>query len=304
MSAMQSAGLEDANFTQSIWRYELEWWPEDDPNQVSSSYISGEYTGQTTIDLPNLQNLTVYRIRVRAWDKAHNVSEWSDLAEGMPQPTFGWTDLINNATGCFISSLHSEKSKGFKGNIKWFAGLKVGRYEPDAKEAELIYGEDKAWPVQLEIGWQHRPYLEVGISAGYMKLDGKALLSVTQKKSVDPLTFRMIPCSMTFRWIPFRNPGHILTPYLGGGINAWWYQEDKIKGKDTNGWNYGGHGLCGVRLLLDQFDPKNAKFLEKDFGVIDTYLTLEVIYNWINNFGGSRLDLAGAFYQVGVLFLF
>jgi hypothetical protein len=294
---------EDPNFSQSILKYKLEWWPEGDFNQVASRDISGDYSGWKE-DIPNLRNDTTYEIRVTARDKANNVSKGSDVVTGIPQETLGWLELLEEKGGCFISSVYSKKRKNVEGRRRWLAGLKVGRYESGSEEADMVYGEDRVWPVQIEIGWIHRSYLEVGLSSGYMEMDGIAIKKLTREKSIDSVTFRMIPSSMTFRWIPFENSGHVLTPYLGGGINAWWYQEDEPKGEDMSGWNFGYHGLCGVRFLLDRFDPKHARLLEKDFGVKDTYLTLEVVYNWINDFGESRLDLGGAFYQAGILFLF
>jgi hypothetical protein len=246
----------------------------------------------------------IYRIRVRAWDKAKNDSEWSEAVEGTPQPTLGWTDLSNDPGGCFVSALHSENRRRLWRVGRYFAGLKVGRYVPRASEADVIYGEDKAWPFQVEIGWVHRPYLEVGFATGYMELDGTAIKILTHEKSIDPAVFRMVPGAMTFRWLFFQNPEKILIPYLGGGINIWWYKEEKPRGKNTEGWKYGAHGSCGVRLLLDKFDPKHADFLSSGFGVKNTYLTLDFVYHWIDNFGESRLDLGGTFYQAGILFLF
>ena len=109
---------------------------------------------------------------------------------------------------------------------------------------------------------------------------------------------------MTLRLLPFFDREWVVTPYIGGGLNAWWYEEDKSRGKDTDGWKYGYHGVFGLRVLLDRFDPKQARLVKENYGLMHTYFTLEAVYNWINNLGDSRLDLGGAFYQAGVLFLF
>jgi hypothetical protein len=296
------AGTVDPNFSQSIWRYKLEWWPDGDSNQVAHRYITQEeYSGEEIIS--NLRNYTTYKVQVMAIDKANNESEWSE-GSGTPQETLGWLELLEEKGGCFISCVNSKGGKEPGGGIGWLAGLKAGRYKPGSDEADLVYGEDRAWPVQAEIGWIHRSHLEVSFGTGYMEMDGCAIKVLSGEKSIDTVTFRIIPCTMTLRWIPLGHSEHVLTPYLGGGIDAWWYQEDETNGKDIDGWKYGYHGLCGVRLLLDPFDPKHAKSLEKGFGVKDTYLTLEMVYNWIDDFGDSRLDLGGIFYQAGILFLF
>ncbi|MGA1863463.1 MAG: hypothetical protein ACMUHX_00210 [bacterium] len=299
------AETEDPNFSQSIWKYRLEWWPEDDSNQMEYRYIDQEeYSGTEIIwNLSNLQNNITYKVRVMAFDKAYNESGWSE-GSGTPQQTMGWLELLGEKGGCFISSVDSEKNKDPGDSRKWLAGLKAGRYKPGSDEAELVYGEDRAWPVQAEIGWIHRSRLEVSLGTGYMEMDGTAIKVLSMERSIDTVTFRIVPCSMTFRWVPFGYSGHVMNPYLGGGIDAWWYQEEEPDGKDIDGWKYGYHGLCGIRLLLDTFDPKHARSLERDFGVKDTYFTLEMVYNWIDNFGDSRLDLGGIFYQAGILFLF
>ena len=296
----QMEGLEDPNFSQSLKEYEVAYCRKDDPNEVWTNIPVGNVTENI---ISGVDNIVLYRIRVRARDKANNVSGWSDEKEKMPQPTLGLLDLLDNSSGCFISTLTSKRKKG-RGGRRWLVGLKVGGYEPSSDEADLIYGEDRAWPVQLEIGWVHRRYLEIALGAGYMELDGTGLAVETLEKSMDQLTFRIVPCFMTFRWIPFDYPEQILIPYLGGGINAWWYQEDKPKRENRDGWKSGYHGLLGVRFLLNQFDPEHARVLEKEFGIIRTYLNFEMVYHWIDNFGESRLDLGGAFYQAGILFLF
>ncbi len=300
--------LEDTNFSRSIMQYELRYWPKDEEDQDTNIiYPVRDPDGvlqPNRIEISGLQNNTTYYIQVRARDKAGNLSEGSEVVEGTPQPTLGWLELLDEKGGCFISSVSSEEGKDAEGSRRWFAGLKAGNYEPSSEEADLVYGDDRAWAFQVEIGWIHRPYLEVSLGTGYLEMEGMAVKILTGEKSIDPVTFRMIPSSMTFRWIPIRGSGHILVPYLGCGIDAWWYQEDELKGKDISGWNYGYHGLCGVRFLLDRLDSKHADSLEKDFRVRDTYLTLEVVYNRINDFEDSRLDLGGALYQVGILFLF
>ncbi|MGA1841844.1 MAG: fibronectin type III domain-containing protein [bacterium] len=296
------AEIDDPNFSQSIWKYKLEWWPEDDSNQVEHRYISQEeYSGKEIIS--NLQNNITYKVRVMAIDKAQNESGWSE-GSGTPQETLGWLELLEEKGGCFISSVDSGKNKDTGGGGRWLAGLKAGRYKPASDEADLVYGDDRVWPVQAEIGWIHRSLLEVSFGTGYMEMDGSAIKVLSRERSIDTVTFRIIPSSMTLRWIPFGYSGHVLNPYLGGGIDAWWYQEEEPDGKDIDGWKYGYHGLCGIRMLLDPFDRKHARSLEKDFGVKDTYITLEMVYNWIDDFGDSRLDLGGIFYQAGILFLF
>ena len=109
---------------------------------------------------------------------------------------------------------------------------------------------------------------------------------------------------MNFRFLPIRDIGNIFTPYIGVGVNTWWYGEDKSRGKDKNGWKYGYNGVLGLRLLLDHFDLKNAEAFERLYGVRHTYLTLEAVYNRIDNLKDNRLDLSGLFYRAGVLFLF
>jgi len=300
-------GVNDPNFKESIRCYELHYWPELDPTQdtnvvVPVALVQGSQNPNWTIN--QLDNYVAYRIRVRAWDKADNVSDWSDEVEGMPQPTMGWLDLVEERGGCFISSLDSEKGERPGKGGRWFAGLKVGRFEPQSEQAKLVYDNDRPLQIQFEMGWIHRRYLDVSVGVGYMEMEGTAILPVTQERSIDEVTFRMVPCFMSMRWVPFRTPGGILLPYVGGGVDAWWYREEKPLGKDRDGWHSGYHGLCGIRILLDHFDPRHSEALERDYGIVDTYFTLEATYNRVDNFGGSGLDLGGTLFQAGVQFLF
>lgn len=305
----KGTAFEDANFRESLDFYELEYWRGDDPNQslnAQKQYIVAGYSAEGTpsAEIQNLQNHIAYKIRVRARDKAGNISGWSDEVEGTPSPTLGLTDLVNEKGGCFISFLDSGRNEDTPAKRRWFSGVKAGFYGPQADATRQVYGEDRGWPVQLEIGWVHRPYMEIGLAAGYMEMDGMALLPDGMGKSIDHVVFRMVPCSMTLRFIPFRNIGRVLSPYIGGGPSIWWYQEDKLDKKDIDGCKYGYHGVLGLRVLLDQLDPKHARLMSENYWVLDTYFTLEAVYNWIDNYGDSQLDLGGPFFQAGILFLF
>ncbi|MGA1843124.1 MAG: hypothetical protein ACMUIS_01005 [bacterium] len=304
-SLQDADGVNDPNFTESIGWYELHYWPKDDPSQDANVMAPiGSVQGSPSLNwtIYSLDNDVTYTIRVRARDKAENVSDWSEV-EGTPRQTKGWLDLVEEKGGCFISSLDSGKREQPGTWGEWFAWLKVGRFEPQSEEAKLVY-DDRPWQFQFEMGWIHRRHLDVSVGVGYMKMEGTAILPATQEKSIDEVTFRMIPCVMTVRWVPYRTRGGVLLPYVGGGVDAWWYQEGKPLGKDRDGWNFGYHGLCGIRILLDHFDPKHAEVLERDHGIEDTYFTLEATYSRVDNFGASGLDLGGPLFQAGVQFLF
>ncbi len=305
--------LMDSNFSESflfkdfpvdetLKGYILEYWSSKEPvNLIRPGIIPAH---QTRYKITEVQNFETYKIRIRAVDIAGNISEWSEEVEGTPQPTLGLTDITGEKGGCFIFSLNPKKGSAINKKRRWIGGVKGGFYEFRSKETKLVYGDDTVWPFQADIGLVLNPVIEAGFTVGYMQMEGMGLMPYNFNKSEDPLTFRILPCSFTLRWLPLHNTGWLPNPYIGGGIDIWLYKEDKFISKNIDGSKYGYHGVFGLRILLDPFDTDHAEIIYDDFGIIDTYFILEAVYNSIDNFGKSRLDLGGLLYQAGIMFLF
>ena len=140
----------------------------------------------------------------------------------------------------------------------------------------------------------------IGIALAY-KFDGYTV-DESLKQSIDNETIKMavIPCYLQANYFYQKIQDQLLVPYVGAGLDAWYYKERVAGERSAQGIKSGYHGLIGAKLLLDRIDPKAAPRM-KEFGINNTYLALEMRYNKIDNFGDSALNLSGPIYKVGIL---
>lgn len=183
------------------------------------------------------------------------------------------------------------------------ASFWVGYYLPKDTSFQKIYSDDGEMAGFLEFSKTWLSQIEATMGIGGTHFSGRLLMNDPNALCIDKATLTLAPaylqCSYLFHYAREQK----LIPYLGGGLDAWGYLENKA-GHSVKGVKYGYHGLAGVRFLLDWLDPQAAKSSFQEYGVENTYLVLETRWLQINNFGEHKLDFSGPLYRIGLLWEF
>ncbi len=159
--------------------------------------------------------------------------------------------------------------------------------------------------------------LSIGGSLGWWSIEGKGRkLDGTQSQDKTTLTVVPLTLDLGLRLtvLAFRY-GFPLVPYARGGLAYafWWAKDgnDKVstwtgvdnKVRTAEGGIAGLHGTIGVRLLLDNFEPRAARGFDLETGVNHSYLFAEYQRLSLNNFGDSRtMDLSDGVITFGLAF--
>jgi len=159
--------------------------------------------------------------------------------------------------------------------------------------------------------------LDLGLGAGWWSKSAKAFVQNTNRRSGDDTAFRILPLSLslTYRFDRFADIVPIV-PYGRASLERWQWWVTKGGGGTatsdagasgsgaTNGWSAAG----GLALLLDYLDPTLAREMDRDIGINDTYLFLEVGRTVVKDFGsGKSWDLSPdrkLTWSGGILFVF
>jgi hypothetical protein len=187
--------------------------------------------------------------------------------------------------------------------------LGAGPYRPDVDSGFVtspgpyreVFGSGKPWAFRLHAGraiYTGVGALELGLKTGFFQDSGKGINSVTGERSGDDTNLRIVPTSLTltyrFDWLSVRY-GFPFAFYARGALERynWWVTDgggDWAEKGATNGWSATG----GVAFLLDFFDPELARELDKDSGMNDTWLFVDVTTTKVDDFGaGKSWDLSG-----------
>lgn len=184
----------------------------------------------------------------------------------------------------------------------WSAEVKTGFFMPDDNVLASYFGKccNLITRVQGGLLWDKKYGAE--ISAGFLYRSGYGRSATSGAISSDRFTFYLIPMETNFTWrldyFKFRD----VLPYFKGGLDYVLFIED-INGTTRKGMKYGLHGGAGLQINIGRMTEVSTD-LDRDYGINDLFLTLEYMYQWINNFGGRGLNLTGPVYSVGLLFEF
>jgi hypothetical protein len=181
--------------------------------------------------------------------------------------------------------------------------LWAGYYLPQDPSFKKVYGDDGEMAEFLQVSKTWLNQIEATVGAGWTHFSGHtvdAQENSTRDKATMNIAAGYLQCAYLFHYTRDQK----LVPYLGAGLDAWGYQEDKEDDDSVKGAKYGYHGLAGVRFLLDWLDLDAAKSSLQEFGIDNTYLVLEARWLRIDNFGDNKLDLSGPLYRIGLLWEF
>lgn len=159
--------------------------------------------------------------------------------------------------------------------------------------------------------------LDVGVGVGYWGKGGFALEQGSTAHSLDEISFKIIPFSLSLNYrfdLLVDNYGIPLAPYVRVSLlhYQWWLTNaggdtSSFGGKSasggTNGYSFSG----GIAFLLDFLDPTLARDADNDTGINHTYLFVDVTKTYVKDFGSNRSwDLSDAqpVWSGGILFIF
>lgn len=159
--------------------------------------------------------------------------------------------------------------------------------------------------------------LGIGMSVGWWSQTGKSR-ALDGSSAQDSTELLIVPITLDlvyrFNWIAFRT-GFPLIPYAKGGLAyaLWWgfdgngdvstYTGADNKVTEAQGGVAGLHGVVGMRLLLDVFEPKAARGFDLEMGVNHSYLFVEYQVLSLTNFGDAKaLDLSDEVIMFGLGF--
>lgn len=96
----------------------------------------------------------------------------------------------------------------------------------------------------------------------------------------------------------------VLVPFGGGGADVYWFfGDDNIEGEEINR-QEGYHLEGGLQILLDYFDSKQAKEIQRRWGVDNSYLSIGYRKSRVDGFGKDEVDIGGELFFGEILLEF
>ncbi|MGA1868595.1 MAG: fibronectin type III domain-containing protein [bacterium] len=310
----QDLYFEDPNFHESIKEYHVQYQMEDeqweDPNDTSFIITIAAYYDANRIqqedygyDIKDLQNDSTYKVRVRARDRAGNTSSWSEEGTGTPYKPIGVLDITGEESKCFISLLdEKEKKRKEAPKPRWIVGVRAENQKFQDDTIALVYNDD-SYGGRIALSYKSSRWIENSLELGYYQMSGYGLHPGSLQQGIDSYYFHILPLSTTLRILPFGDREWFMHPFIGGGFDCWFYREDD---GDSHRDSYltGYHGVCALRFLMDKIEPREAELFKESYGVLNTYLTLGIQWNQIDDFSDEGLDLSGKNVFIEVEFFF
>jgi hypothetical protein len=188
--------------------------------------------------------------------------------------------------------------------------IRIGQYYPkvDSEPAlggktpfRDVFGDDQRFTVGVEFDWQalripHFGSLGPGLSAGYTKFGGVALVTGTKIPSAQDTNLSIYPFSgvAVLRVDVLANELHFpIVPYAKAGLGLGYWRAYGPTGTETNGdtrgigTSLGTHFTLGAALQLDFLEPGGARTLDEASGINHTYAFAEYYVSNLDGFGSN-----------------
>jgi len=201
----------------------------------------------------------------------------------------------------------------------WNLELRFGPYRPDvdgefadrgsgARPYEQLFSSSRHLMMQLELDRQlvHRGGTwALGLGVGYTHATAAALTADLTTRSGDETGLRLIPLSaaIVYRADNLRERfGSPLVPYAKAGLDCTlWHATDTAEAS-VDGRTFGWHAAAGVTLDLSILDPEAARTMDRESGVNQTALFLEVARYSLDGFGsGQALHVGDTTWFAGLM---
>jgi hypothetical protein len=195
-----------------------------------------------------------------------------------------------------------------------FFSVRLGSYTPQVDDGlglssggpyQRAFGDESMLLFELSLEqtiYQGIGLLNVDIHLGIMDVEGKSI-NADGTTSSDSTEFNIAPlrAGLLYRFdLLARDLNIPLVPVFGAGLDyfIWWVNSGEgdlatAQGDTGLGGVLGWHATVGLQLHLDWFDRSSANSLLLDFGVINSYFSMDYTVTSANGFGDSAsIDLS------------
>ena len=192
----------------------------------------------------------------------------------------------------------------------------------NGKPMKSAFGESPK--LNIEYGfeyiiWQKLGNIGIEGASGYWSDKGRGVTE-SGARSSDATRFKMVPfkLSAVYRFDYLMDKYAVpVVPSIKFGFDyfLWWvlnqrngiarYTDKNGKKFEGLGGTFGLHVSYGLLFNLDYVDPTLARDFDNNVGVNNTYLYVEGVYSWVNDFGSKNSwDLSSHGFLAGILFEF
>jgi len=289
-------------------------------------------------NLTGLVNGTTYFVTVSALDKATNKSDPSNEVSETPESIVGaipsgggcFIDTASSAgpfwwpavpaglvallivlcvrrgkrrVGLWILlmvcfwSVHAQ-AEDYRNITGIMLGLKAGYFSPTDGRIEDTYDRG-GFAGGLTITWINQSNFETTVGVGLKALNAEAVTSSGRRTGQDS-TLLIVPVEFTVRYRFQYIEKQMFIPYIDGGVQGDYYNEDIKDHGDESGFTAGYHGSLGVRMSLNAFAADDSEVFYQITGVKETFLVMQGRYEVIDRFGQEEFDLGGWVLTMGV----
>lgn len=200
--------------------------------------------------------------------------------------------------------------------------FKLGGYHPEVDEEfggsatpfADVFDDDLMLMGEIEIDmyfWSGFGKLGLGINAGYTTTSA-SVLTEDGSEVEDTTSFSVWPLrtAAVYRldvWANDEGFPLVFVAKLGLDFHHWNTRDtndnvSSVGGIQGSGWKWGWHASLGIDLLLDFIDTSSAANFDLNWGVNNTYFTVEWVIQNVDDFGGGGIDLSDNFFLFGLNF--
>lgn len=168
---------------------------------------------------------------------------------------------------------------------------------------KLLFGTD-AENYNLQFGWNALSHTDLLFSIGYRQDEGNKLSQLTYTPIANDEILRMMPMSASVRLRLAPESGWWVVPYIRGGVSSVYFKTDSDVDPTAPtiwGFKWGVNGGGGILWRID-YDADARRSLRSD-GINGLYLDTGFHWQWIDDFGGTGLNLSGMGGRVGLSLL-
>jgi hypothetical protein len=202
---------------------------------------------------------------------------------------------------------------------EWNVELRFGPYRPNvdsefadrgqsARPYEEVFSNSRHLMTQLEIDHHllHRGGTwAAGVGIGHFNVTAAALSQDLQSRSGDTTSLRLIPLSavLVYRADTLRERwGSPIVPYAKMGLDCTLWRISDTSQSDISGRTFGWHAAAGLTVDLSPLDPSAAEEMDRESGVNQTALFIEVARYSLDGFGsGDALHVGDTTWFAGLM---
>jgi len=177
--------------------------------------------------------------------------------------------------------------------------LQGGFYQPADPNWASYYGSPNMLEMNVTVAKRFMRVIDVGISTSFAQDMGKGRLPESQLLAGE-VSYEIFPLDFfAVLRLGFSDKQWVV-PYAGGGYTRFFYRQSV----DGVGYARGSvdamHAKAGLQLLLDVLEPRAARKMLVNYGVLNSYFLLEgkIVRAQV---GEPVTNLGGISYRLGIL---